>query len=84
MGLIEAIGKPGADKLMRMCVLGLCLTILGGMGVFALWTGKNLDGVSMITVALITVVKDIVGYDWGSSAGSKEKDKLIGELLQGK
>ena len=81
MKTLEFIQAPGFDKLIRMSVLVLCLLMLGGCGFYCLCTGKTLDGVGMVVGVLVTVVTNIVGFDWGSSAGSKGKDDMIGKLL---
>ena len=81
MKFLEFIQAPGFDKLIRMSVLVLCLVLLGSFGFYCLETGKTLDGVGMVVGVLVTVVTNIVGFDWGSSAGSKGKDDMIGKLL---
>ena len=81
MKTLEFIQAPGFDKLIRMSVLILCLLVLGIFGFYCLYSGKTLDGVGMVVGVLVTVVTNIVGFDWGSSAGSKGKDEMIGKLL---
>jgi hypothetical protein len=81
MKFLEFIAAPGFDKFVRMLILMLCLLVLAGMGIFCLETGRNLDGCSMIVTAIISIALQIVGFDWGSSAGSKSKDEMIGKLL---
>jgi hypothetical protein len=63
-----------------MIFLALMLVSLVGIGLFCLATGKTLEGCSMVVGALIAMAKDLMGYFWGSSVGSKDKDTLIKEL----
>ena len=81
MKFLEFRSNAGFDKLIRMIVLILCLLLLGGFGCYCLVATKTLDGCSMIVTALISVAQQIVGFDWGSSAGSKNKDDLLGRML---
>jgi uncharacterized membrane protein YccC len=79
--MTEIATHPGFDKIMRMLVLALCLTLLAGTGFYCLISGKNPDGISMMITAIISIALQIVGFDWGSSAGSRKKDEVIGKLL---
>ncbi len=84
MNWIETAASPGFDKIVRMIVLCICLLMLGAIGIYCMVSGKNPDGISMILTGIISVMLHIVGYDWGSSAGSKSKDEVIGRMLSGK
>jgi hypothetical protein len=63
-----------------MIFLAAMLAALMGFGGYCLASGKTLEGSSMVVGALIAMAKDLMGYFWGSSVGSREKDTLIKEL----
>jgi hypothetical protein len=65
-----------------MIFLALILVSLVGVGLYCLSTGRSMEGSSMVVGALIAMGKDLMGYFWGSSVGSKEKDEVIKQLTQ--
>ena len=81
MKILDIARDPGFDKCVRMFVLGLCLFLLGTIAFYCLVAQREAESISMILTAVISVTLQIVGYDWGSSAGSKTKDEVIGKLL---
>jgi len=50
-----------------MIILVVCLLALIGFGIAAFRSGKTLEGVGMIIMALSSTVTDLKGYFWGSS-----------------
>jgi len=62
-----------------MIVLMVSLLSLIGFGIAAFRTSKNLEGVGMITGALIATVTDLKGYFWGDS--DKDKDGKVKNLM---
>ena len=64
-----------------MVVLIISLLALVGFGVASFISGKTLEGIGAITSALISLIADLKGFFWGSSAGSKDKDAAIHNML---
>ena len=78
--VIEFVQSKGFDKLYRASVLFICLGIL--VWILKRWIDKpiSLDGATLVISAIILLMKDIQNFDWGSSAGSKEKGDTIKEM----
>lgn len=53
----------------------LMTVALVGFGVYALATGKSLDGASLIIGGLLSNQSALLNFRYGSSKGSKDKDK---------
>ena len=80
--LLEIVNTKGFDKFMGMLILLICLFFMGGVGVFYLITKTSMDPIAMIVTGLITTATNLVGYYWGSSSSSRDKDDVIGNLTR--
>lgn len=80
--LLEIVNTKGFDKLIGMLILVLCLCFMGGVGIFYLITKTSMDPISMIVTGLITTATNLVGYYWGSSSSSRDKDDTISNLTK--
>jgi hypothetical protein len=60
----------------------LCLMLLSiiGFAAYAMLTGKSLKEADGIILFLTSNCAFLLGYRWGSSKGSKEKDDIINNL----
>jgi len=54
----------------------ILLAAIIGFGFICLFTGKSLEGVSLIVGCLITKLGTLIDFMYGSSQGSKDKDGL--------
>ena len=48
-----------------------------GLAFYCLYTGKNIDAVSVVVAALILKLGTLLDFRYGSSAGSKEKTEML-------
>ncbi len=61
------------------CVIGFSLLVLAAALGICLVYNKNLDGPSLIIGFFINLAMLIANYIWGSSQGSKNKEKVLTE-----
>ena len=72
-GLVNS-GNEGKRNWFVLSMILLAAII--GFGFVCLFTGKSLAGVSLIVGCLITKLGTLIDYMYGSSQGSKDKDKM--------
>lgn len=70
--LIEHL--KGKDIWWGICVLLLLGTFIF-IAVYCLVTGKKPDHIEAISIALLAILNQLMGFRYGSSKGSKDKDK---------
>ncbi|PQJ09502.1 hypothetical protein CJD36_019885 [Flavipsychrobacter stenotrophus] len=72
--LLDAV--KGKDVLLASQMIILISAIIG-FGWYSIVTKRPLDGIALIVGALVTNYNTLVNFRWGSSKGSKDKDKNI-------
>jgi hypothetical protein len=75
--ILAFINTPGFDKLYRVITMFICLIVLCIVLNYTIKHGIKLDGATLVLSAIIWLLQTLANFDWGSSAGSKEKDKVI-------
>lgn len=70
-------GNLRADVLAVIAILGL-VGLAWALVVWPLPEGPGRDMLLMLAGALISIVRDVYGFEFGSSRGSKQKDALLG------
>ena len=79
---LKFVGDKAFVTFCGMIILLLCIVTLIGFGTYALMTGKTLEPVGLIITFLTGTIGGLIGYWWGTSVGSKEKDATINNLSQ--
>lgn len=79
---LRFVGHKAFTTFSGMLILFLCVCTLIGYGSYALCTGKSLEPVGLVITFLTSTVAGLVGYWWGTSSSSKEKDATIQTLTQ--
>ena len=79
---LDFISNKGFITFSGMIILFLCVLTVISFGFYALVTGKSLENVSMIVTSLLSISTGLLGYWWGTSVGSKDKDRVITELTK--
>lgn len=72
------------DKLYRGFILIMCMGFLGCMGYLCIIHNVKLDGATLIVAFFIALATTISQFDWGSSDGSKTKQKLLNQQHESK
>lgn len=79
---LSFVGDKAFVTFAGIVILFLCVCSLIGFGFYAITTGKSLESAGLIITFLTGTVTGLIGYWWGTSAGSKEKDNAIHAMLQ--
>ncbi len=79
---LKFIGDRAFITMCGMVILFMCISTLIYFAYYALSTGKSLEPVGLVITFLTGTVSGLIGYWWGSSSSSKDKDATISNLLQ--
>lgn len=82
--ILELVSTRGFDKFMAMIIIVTCIFLLGGVGIFYLITKTTIEPLGMIIGGVITTLTNLIGFYWGSSSSSRDKDDTINKMLNGK
>ncbi|MBA3830146.1 MAG: hypothetical protein H0X33_14500 [Taibaiella sp.] len=77
---IQLANEPGFDKAQLFILLMVDILVLVLAMVLHFVFNKQLDGVAMIISAFIGAMNILIGFKYGSSQGSKDKQKIIDNI----
>jgi len=82
MKSLLALDDKSWDRWLFFVTLMSCFACLLAVALVHIWAHEPLNAWDLLISPIVFVMRDLVSYKWGTSAGSKDKDETIKNILQ--